>query len=307
MTASCAIALVLACNSRESESRAASRRHLEIDAIAAVGDRVLTRHQLETSAIGKCTGPAQFVNGWVKDALLAEAARNGLLDPAHVRQIERSVLARAQLEWTYNRSIDSGIPTDAEVAKITAERWFEVDRPAAAKTTHFVVRVPAGHTPIAAQKLARKIAGAVRGLVTPEAFLAAARAVPSDGLEVVAESLPPVTSDGRSLQLDKAGNPVGEGPHFDESFARAANSVESEGGQSGLVQSAFGYHVILLERKIAPHHVPMEDRRRSFAAEVYARRARALADGIVDAGKKRRSVQIETSFQETVTKLQVLP
>jgi hypothetical protein len=124
---------------------------------------------------------------------------------------------------------------------------------------------------------------------------------------VVAESLPPVTFDGRSLQLDKMGEPVAEGPHFDESFSRAASSLESEGTQSGLVRSPFGYHVILLERKVAAHHVPIEERRQTFAQEIYARRARQLTERFVEEGKKRRPVQVEPSLYETIAKLQVLP
>ncbi len=224
-----------------------------------------------------------------------------------MRQIERSVLARSLLEWSYNRAIADGIPTDAEVAKITAERWFEVDRPAAAKTSHFVVRVKSGESTAAAQRLARKIAGLVHAIVNPDAFVAAVKAIPPNGLEVVAESLPPVTVDGRSLQLDKDGRPVGEGPRFDASFARAANSVESEGSQSGLIQSSFGYHVILLERRIPAYQVPFEDRRRKFAPEVYARRARVLSDRFIEEGKQRRQVRFEPSFQETIVKSQVMP
>jgi len=295
-----------ACHSRPIELQQYAGRPLEDDTVVAVGQRSLARGQLQAVA-GKGLDSSEFVRGWVVDALIAEGARNGLLESARVRQTERSVLARALLEWAQNRAIAEGAPTDAEIAKVTAERWFAVDRPSAAKTTHFVVRVTKTESLASAQTLARKIAAAVRGISDTGAFTAAAKSFPANGAEVVAESLPPVTPDGRSIQLDNAGEPVAEGPHFDESFARAANSLESEGAQSGVVQSSFGYHVILLERKVAAKHVPFEERQRAFAPEVYARRARQVTDRFIEEGKKLHPVQFEPSLHETIVKSQVIP
>ncbi len=294
------------CNSRPIDSQEFTRRPLENDVVAAVGQRSLTRDQLQAVA-RRGLDLVEFTRGWVVDALFAEAARKGLLEAARIRQTERSVLARALLELSYSRVIADGVPTDAEVEKVTAERWFTVDRPSAAKTTHFVVRIAKGQSPALAQILARKIATTVQGITDPDAFIAAAKAFPANGAEVVAESLPPMTRDGRSIQLDKIGEPVAEGPRFDESFARAANSLESEGAQSGVVRSPFGYHVILLERKVDAKHVPIEERRVTFAPEIYARRARQLTERFVEEGKKLRPVQVEPSLHETIVKSQVLP
>ena len=295
-----------ACESRPTVSQEYPRRPLENDTVAAVGQQRLARPQLQP-ALDRSLDLSEFVRGWVVDTLFAEGARHGLLESARIRQTERSVLARALLEWAYNHVVADGVPTDAEIERVTAERWFAVDRPSAAKTTHFVVRVTKSGSSASAQVLARKIATSVHGISDPDAFIAAVKSFPANGAEVVAESLPPVTSDGRSIQLDKNGDPVAEGPHFDETFARAANLLESEGSQSGLVQSPFGYHVILLERKVAAKHVPLEERRRNFAPEVYARRARQLTERFVEEGKKLRPVQLEPSLQEIIVKSQVIP
>ena len=300
------IAIGGACGSRAPSGRAAKSDSVPIDTVASAGKRVLSRSQLDQIAHGRSIDANRFVNGWIADALVAEGARAGLLEFSRVRQVERSVLTRSLLEEFYDRALADGIPTDAEIAKMTKERWFEVDRPVAAKTTHFVVRVKSGTSRITAQELARKIATSVHNIKEVESFLAVVKAYPSNGLEVVAESLPPVTFDGRGLQLDKDGNPIGEGSHFDESFARAANSIGLEGTQSDLVQTPFGYHVILLERKIAPHQVSIEERRVKFAPDVYARRARILMDRSVEEGKRRLPVRIESSFQEVAAQVQVV-
>ena len=297
---------LLGCNSHPIEIQKSTKRPLESDTVAAVGQRSLTRDQLQ-AVTGKGLDVREFTRGWVVDTLLAEGARKGLLESVRTQQAERSVLARVLLEWVYNRVIADGLPTDAEVEIVTAERWFAVDRPSAAKTTHFVVRLTKSESPSSAQILARKIATAVHGISDPDAFIAAAKSFPANGVEVVAESLPPVTADGRSIQLDKIGEPVAEGPRFDESFARAANSLESEGAQSGVVRSSFGYHVILLERKVDTKHVPIEERRLTFAREIYARRARQLTERFVEEGKKLRPVHVEPSLHETIVKSQVLP
>jgi peptidyl-prolyl cis-trans isomerase C len=300
-------AFLSACKSSAIESTTISRKSLDTETIASVGKRSLTRNQFENSTVGKSLDAESFVNGWLADALIAEAAEKHLLESTRTQQVERSVLARALLERFHNRAVADGIPTDAEIERLTAERWFEIDRPVAAKTTHFVVRTDRGALPAAAHKLARKIAGSVRGIVDPAAFVAAVKAASSDGIEVLAESLPPVTAEGRSLQLDKDGKTVGAGPHFVTVFARAANAIEAEGGQSGLIQTAFGVHVILLEHRIPAHQVPIEDRRRALALEVYSRRARVLSERCIEEGKKRRRVQIEPSFHEIVAALQVAP
>ena len=300
------IACTTSCNP-PGKDRDSSRKAFEADTIAQVGHRNLVRTQVEPTNLKGLGDLGSFVSRWTNDALIAEAARGGLLDSARLRQVDRSVLARLVLERCYERAAKAGVPTDTELAKLSAERWFEVDRPAAAKTSHFVVQVKAGESPVAAQKLVRKIADAVRGIDHADTFVAAAKAIPTEGLQVTAESLPPMTADGRGLLLDQDGKPVGEGQRFDESFARAANALELVGSHSAVFRSPFGFHVILLERKIAAYQVPLEDRRRLFASEVYTRRARLLSDGIVDEGKNRRPVEIQPAFQEIIVKSQVLP
>jgi hypothetical protein len=301
------LACVTCSNAGIIDSPAPSPSRLDADTIVLVGQRTLRRTQIEQPGVATIRDIGQFISGWSTDALLAEAAQAGLLESSRLHQVRRSVLARALLERTYERAKAAGAPSDSEVAELAAERWFEVDRPEASRTSHFVVQIMDAASSSAALQLARKIADAVKGIADPLAFVAAAKAAPSGGLRVTAESLPPMTADGRGLVLDKDGKPVGEGSHFDTTFARAANSLQTPGSQSGLLRTVFGFHVILLEKKIAAYQMPLEDRRQRFAPEVFQRRARKETDRIVDEGKRQHPVQIESAFQELIVKSQVTP
>jgi hypothetical protein len=294
-----------ACNSKQSVDAGPGSMVPLADKIVVAGNRILTRDQFAIIASRPGFAAGDFVRGWAADATLAEAARAGALDPGRVRQVERSVLARATLEQLHSQAVNQGVPTPRELADVTAERWFEVDRPAAAQTTHFVVRTKEGRPTAGAEALAGRIADTVRNIRNAQEFKAAVNAFPRQGLEVVAESLPPITSDGRSLRLDADGKPIGPGPVFDSDFARAANAIEHEGAQSGIVHTQFGFHVILLERKLASYQTSIEFRRERFSSEIISRRARQAADRQVQDARQNHPVRVESSFQEIIAHAQV--
>jgi len=285
----------------------AAGNSLDSDTLAVVGQRVLSRSKYGEDLFQTYEASSNFVKGWVDDALVAEGARAGLLDKWIVNQVERSVLARSLLERFYARANAQGAPSEAEISRITAERWFAVDRPATAKVSHFVVRIREGQSETLARQLARRISTSVHGVVDPKAFISIAKSVPSAGLEVIAESLPPMAEDGRGLQLDDQGKPVGEGPSFDPTFARAANAIESVGNQSGLVRTAFGVHVLLLEQRLPAYQMPLEQRRQAFAADILVGRARRLSEESLERSVGRNKVTVEPAFQDILEKSRVLP
>ena len=100
---------------------------------------------------------------------------------------------------------------------VAPSHWLELDRPDAARTVHVVVRLKSEAAP-EAKRQALELAQALRTALEPiaatvqsrlakegapamlaiiEAFKEAVKAVPSSGLETVAEPLPPVSADGR--------------------------------------------------------------------------------------------------------------
>ena len=275
------------------------------DTIAAVGHRSLGARTLALLQVRAQVLPPEFVKNWATDSLLAESARAGALHASRVSQVERGVLARGLLESIYQKARELGQPTERELQELTSERWTEFDRPAAAQTTHFVVRSREGQPTTSAELLARRLAVAVHGCKTSVEFKTIVGAFPKDnGLDVVVESLPPVTRDGRSLRMNSDDQVLGAGPSFDPIFAQVANSLAREGEQSEIVHTSFGYHVIRLDRKIPPLQASIQIRREKLADNIFLRRARQEADRCIQDQRQRHQIKIETSFQEVVAQLQ---
>ena len=301
----CLLVNDLGCKARTLPGSPATGSTPHTNIVASVGDRTLAYEDLTASLQRRNFTANKFVKGWCADAMLSVSARAGALESGRLRQVERSVLARSMLEVLYREAVAQGEPTPDELSELTRERWYEVERPAAAQTTHFVVRTRTGQTDMAAETLARKIAVSVQNIAHAEDFIAAAKAFPRGQFEVVAESLPPIVADGRSLRLDATGKPVGSGPTFDATFARAALAIEREDTQSGVIHTRFGYHVILLNHKIEPAFLSAEERRERFGSEVLSRRSRKAADRSIEFARKALPVRTEHAFQEIIAQLQV--
>ena len=225
----------------------------------------------------------------VRDALLAAGARERRLDEALRAEIH-AVLARRVLRQLLDDAALAGPVTDEELRAATERHWIELDRPEAFRTVHAVVRLKAD-ADAATRDRARALAQAIRAAVAgardvalrtqppqassgrppadpaAEAFQEAARAVPADGLEVVAEPLAPVTAAGRVLVPGRQ--------QLDPDFARAAAALSARGDLSPPVTSSFGVHVLLLLERIPPSLIPEDERRRLVHDEVMSDRARA--------------------------------
>jgi hypothetical protein len=216
----------------------------------------------------------------ITDALFAASARADAAQSFRVSSAERSVLARALLERLRDAARVSGPPTDEEVQSFTEARWPELDRPPSVRTTHVVVLVKKPQEDGAARARALELAAVVRGAKDARDFLARVEAEPKGDLEVRAESLPPVTADGRLWDpSERPPKPI-EGT-FDADFTRAAFGLSEPGDQSGVVKSAFGYHVIRLDERIPELRVSLAERRERLADDVYSRRAKLDLDALV--------------------------
>lgn len=224
----------------------------------------------------------------VQDALFAAGARARWAGTGWIAAADDTSLARALLEQLEAQARAAGPPTDAEVARFTAKDWVDLDRPPAARTTHAVVLVKRPADDARAKALAERIARAVRGVSDPAEFKKLAKAVPTGGLKVRVEDLPPVTADGRVLVA-----PGQKAEHFDRRFAAAANAIPAVGDQSPVIKSAFGYHVILLDQRVSAKRVPLEQRRALLADRVIDERARAAKRALLE--KLMRSTRIEVA------------
>ncbi len=260
--------------------------------VARVGDLDVTADTVARVAAAQRIPLDRARDAAIRDALLAAGARaRGLHDDPALRAQIQAVLARRVLRQLLDDARRAGPVTDDELRALTERHWMELDRPESFRTVHAVVRL-AADADAATRDRARAVAEAIRAAAAPardvalrtqppppapgrppsdpaaDAFKEAARAVPADGFEIVAEMLPAVTAAGRAL--------VPERQDFDPAFARGAAALAARGDLSPPVTSSFGVHVILLLERIPPSILPEDERRRLVHDEAVSDRARAL-------------------------------
>lgn len=256
-------------------------------AAARVGGALIGNEQVARIASAQRISPAAARDLAIRDALFASEARaRGLDADPSVQLAEEALLARVLVQEIAAAAEARGPVTDAELDEVTARHWAELDRPDAARTVHAVVTLKKGAPPDA-RAAALALAEAIRAAVSkasdvaaagpapapggPEdaavkAFRDAANAVPRGDREVRVEALPPVVADGRVVSEG--------GGRFDEAYARAALQLARRGDVSPVVETPFGFHVLLLLERVPGRTVPREERRRMVRDEVMSTRAR---------------------------------
>jgi peptidyl-prolyl cis-trans isomerase C len=242
----------------------------------------------------------------ITDALFAAAVRQNPSDAPRVAAAERAVLARALLDGIRDEAVAHGPPTDAEVQKLTEQRWPELDRPPSVRTTHAVVLVkkPADDGP--ARALAEDLARAVSGAKDSDDFIARAKAVPKQGLEITAERLPPVTPDGRLWSPEERPPKPIDGS-LDLDFTRGAVALVTPGEQSPVVKSSFGYHVIRLDERYPELRLSLEERRTLLAPEIQAHRAKLELDTLMARLRAQTAVATERAAEALTALVPVEP
>lgn len=308
-------------SSPSSSAREAPR--LGADVAARVGAIEIPVDSLARIAAAQQIPPARARDLAVRDALFASEARaRGLDEAPEVRSAISAVLARRLLHELHEAAAGAGPVTDEELRIATERHWLELDRPEGFRTVHAVVRL-AADADAATRDKAVALAGAIREAVSPareialrttppdvplgstqppadpavEAFVSAARSVPAEGLEVVAQPLPPVSATGRTLSPEPR--------QFDADFARAAVSLVARGDLSAPVTSSFGVHVIMLLERIPARVVPAEERRRLVRDEVVADRARAAHTKLTES--LRREARVVGGLDAALELLRIEP
>jgi len=221
--------------------------------------------------------PAEAVKRLVDDAVAAVVAREKGVDreaPARWRLV--SARARIAADRIRAEAKAGGPPTDDEVKELTLKYWREVDRPASVRTEHVVV-LNAKHTKGKPQPnhddRAKALAAKLHDALVPvksEDFVEKAQAFEKDAdLDVVAEPIPPVTTEGFSL--DAPGK-------WDLDYVKAAFALKEVGDTSAVIESAFGWHVIRLLEKLPEQRMTFEDRRVAFTKEVITLRGKKAVE-----------------------------
>ncbi|HVZ31055.1 MAG TPA: peptidylprolyl isomerase [Polyangiaceae bacterium] len=204
-----------------------------------------------------------------EDALLAtELERTA---PQRAFELERLALARALERSLSLHAGDLGPATDSEVAELTAQRWWALDRPRLVQVQHAVVLTE--RSDAEARALCERIRNAVLDAREDAAFAAAAKRVSPGNFQVRVEKLDPVALDGRVVDPDRPPPPDALPQTYALEVARAAQQLQHPGELSPVVQSSFGYHVLRLLRVIEPYQPSLEERRRLLTPEINQRRA----------------------------------
>jgi hypothetical protein len=272
---------------------------------ARVGDETIATELVQRVSQAQRISPTDARELLIQSALWAMHARSQLAAPGALASAERGALSRALLERLQAEARAGGEPTDDEVRRIVAARWLELDRPAAAKTSHAVVLLDQGADRALAKRVAERIATAVRGAKDAAEFRELATAVPTDGARVRVEELPAVTADGRVVPDDaSARQPAAQ---FDPTFAAAANALAAVGDQSGIVESSHGLHVIVLQARHPELRVAPEKRRELVRAEAITERARELESKLVGRLARETPVQVDRAADALTAMVQVRP
>jgi hypothetical protein len=294
----------LGCSGRAPPARP-SAAALPEGQVAAAGAELVSATTIARIVQRQGVAPAAAAAAAVSDALFAQGARERLA-VGTARSIERAAVGRSMLEQLSGDARRAGPPSDAELADILRERWPDLDRPEAARTSHAVVLNDKPERDAAAKAVAQKLAEALQGVANGDELIKKAQAFPAEGFEIKAQELPFVTTDGRSFQRREAGfapTPT----RFDLDFARAANALEHPGQLSPVAKSSFGYHVILLEERAPKQVVPKERLPALLAPEVETRRAARARSELLERLHQAAPVQVDRAFDELTGSVKVAP
>lgn len=237
-------------------------------------------------AVARDTGqPAgQTLDALLFDAVLAQGAiAAGLDQKPEVREELRAARARLVADRIANDAAAKGPPTDAEVATATERHWREVDSPEQARVVHAVVIATHDAAKAAtARQVAEELRRAVASATDEADFLARAKAVDARGLTVKPEALPRFVEDGRIVDGDSS---------MDETFAKAAFSLAP--GETNIVETRFGLHVIRMLARTPAVHLPLEERRRRFQDEILAQRGHEAYTSLLANLKSAHRVSVD--------------
>lgn len=291
------VALAGACSGPAPQA-ASSSGSLKPGVVARVGSQELHADFVASVAARHGLSARRAGEHVVAEALFAEAATARFEGTGVVAVSERSAHARALLDELKAAAKRAGPPSEAELEKVREERWMDFDRPVCVRTAHAVVMVKTAADDGPAKAAAERIADAVRGVSDPEKFWELANAVDTGPLQKRIEGLPLMTADGRGVFLDPA-DPRRQRPsRFDLGFAQAAHAIESVGGQSPVIKSPFGYHVILLIERVAAQHYDLSQLRSILAPEIYDQRSGKLLSELVSRLERETPIERARNVEE---------
>jgi len=295
--AGCVLLALAACSDTHETTQQFPTGPLKPGMVARVGSVEVSGKLVKQVAEARKVSPSSAAKLLVDDALLAQAAHDQKLDAdLHVAAKVRAVQARMTIDQLLNQQ-PIRTASDEQVAQMTSELWVQVDRGPALRTVHAVVlskeysKEPAA--PDTPEENAHRVALAEKmrdaGLRASNAadFMSLANAIPTEGLQVTVEALPPIVEDGRTF----------DGQSLATEFAKGAFAIPEGEHLSGIVQSDFGWHVIYVAERLPAVHQSMEERR-ALATRIIAEKT-MKADYEAHLVELRKQMPVEISQAAT--------
>jgi hypothetical protein len=213
--------------------------------------------------------------------------------PELASYLRRVALARALSLQTIRGAREKGDAGEEELERFTQLHWWELDRPVSSRVTHVVVRVPEGDDRTKARVVATRLSHALRKAGNKERFREIAEAADGEGFELKVEDLKPVTPDGRVYDPSQPPRLGARPQRYAQAFAEGANAIANLGEVSDVVETSFGFHVLLLTERLADQRVAADERRRRLRAEIESYRARETERRLLDAARANTRIELD--------------
>jgi PPIC-type PPIASE domain len=266
---------------------------LEATDVALVGSIHLSKDVVANVAASAKISPSEALTRLTEDALLVESAhRSNVQREPGIQTQSKFALARALIRKEWSEAKEGGEVNESEISEVRKARWRDFERPPAVRVVHFVVRRPKPESDGFKQNgraLAEVLRQDVKNAKTPEEFLAiAGTSKKRDGLEIVAEALPPFVRDGQLTESEGS---------MDALFSAAAFDLTTAGQLSPIAESPFGFHVIRLVEQFAPTHTPDDEIRVRVASDVLRVRGRKSYEAQLAALRAKAPIAIEPAAE----------
>jgi hypothetical protein len=214
------------------------------------------------------------------DALAAEAQRRGLGDDPEVRAAANRELARQYLRSTFETDVSPASIGDTELRKAYLRVRARLDHPDVRVVRHILARTAKGDGDARKAELRQRLekvhaAAVSRALHDPEAFVALAQEF----------------SDAK-VRLEAEQYATARRYWSDENFAAATFALEKIGDVSPVVESQFGFHVILYEAFSAEERISFEQARDKLRENLWPDFQRREFGGFMDTLMLRHKVQV---------------